>query len=111
MIRRPPRSTQSRSSAASDVYKRQDRDQESCRSRTEDDPKGVSVEGAPHWADSTWYRCLRGFSDDLCHHEERRDDVFPSTRTPVLLCPCQLCLSVPVLVRPGKKCLEDYAGW
>ena len=26
MIRRPPRSTQSRSSAASDVYKRQDRD-------------------------------------------------------------------------------------
>ena len=27
MIRRPPRSTQSRSSAASDVYKRQDQDQ------------------------------------------------------------------------------------
>src|SRR5680860_806093 len=37
MIRRPPRSTQSRSSAASDVYKRQhSKNDENCRESTDD---------------------------------------------------------------------------
>src|SRR5680860_1751801 len=42
MIRRPPRSTQSRSSAASDVYKRQERSRHAVHSCTDQGPWGRS---------------------------------------------------------------------
>src|SRR5450756_1789349 len=45
MIRRPPRSTQSRSSAASDVYKRQVRNEPSYALGYQDNPAVGPVEG------------------------------------------------------------------
>src|SRR5450756_738161 len=54
MIRRPPRSTQSRSSAASDVYKRQDGDIKRCRRFIRD--QELRVRGQCH-----------GYHDPLAH--------------------------------------------
>ena len=50
MIRRPPRSTQSRSSAASDVYKRQTR----ILDKLQDPPKGGAVADWKEWARSIY---------------------------------------------------------
>ena len=48
MIRRPPRSTQSRSSAASDVYKRQARIEHDALAALETDGDAVGLDGAEH---------------------------------------------------------------
>src|SRR5450756_1458997 len=52
MIRRPPRSTQSRSSAASDVYKRQEKSCSRC----------FQVGGSEQHSPMSWHKYLKPFS-------------------------------------------------